>query len=58
MRATRHLQHRVVDKEAHHGVEIVGVEGVNQPLERLDGCLARAGHRERLHRWLIVSSAA
>jgi hypothetical protein len=55
MRATGQLQHRVVDKQAHDRVQVMGVEGVEQALEGLDGCRARAGHHDRLLWCLIVS---
>jgi hypothetical protein len=48
IRSAWYLQDRVVDKEAHHRVQIMGVEGVDQALERLDGCLSRTGHPEYL----------
>jgi hypothetical protein len=48
MRPAWHLQDGVVGEEAHHRVQVVGVEGGEQVLERLDGCLARACHLEHL----------
>jgi hypothetical protein len=44
MRPARQLQDAVVNEEAQHRVEIVGVERVSQVLQRLDGYCARVRH--------------
>jgi hypothetical protein len=44
MRPARHLEDAVVGEEAHDRVEIMGVEGVSQVLQRLHGYLAGARH--------------